>query len=153
MVPTWQWTVMAISLAIIALAVLGTVVALITVAREVVRRLDNLEPALAELRVELVPVLRSMRSIAGRGEDVAEKLRYEADAAIATARRIRGRVEAATRRAEERLGDLDALYEVVYDEVADTALGLATALRTTRSVAGHARGILRRRRRRKKWFA
>ena len=152
MVPTWQWTVMAISLAIIALAVLGTVVALLAVAREVVRRLDSLEPALAELRVELVPVLRSMRSIAGRGEDVAEKLRYEADAAIATARRIRGRVEAATRRAEERLGDLDALYEVVYDEVADTALGLATAFRTTRSVAGHARSVLRRRRR-KKWFA
>jgi hypothetical protein len=144
---------MAISLAIIALAVVATVAAIALAARAVAQRLDQLEPGLAELRTELLPALRSMRQIVGRGEDVAEKFRYEADAAIATARRIRGRVEAATRRAEERLGDLDALYEVVYDEVADTALGLATAFRTTRSVAGHARSVLGRRRRRKKWFA
>ena len=153
MAPAWQWTVMAISLAIIALAVVVTAVALAWVARKIALRLDALEPALAELRGELLPAVRSVRHIVGRGEDVADKLRFEADAAIATARRIRGRVESATRRAEERLGDLDALYEVVYDEVADTALGLATAFRTTRSVAGHARTVLGRRRRKKKWFA
>jgi hypothetical protein len=107
-----------------------------------------------DLRDELVPAMRSLRAITGRGEAVSQRIQDEAEAVLVTARRVRKKVEAATTRAEERLGDLDALYDVVYEEVADTALALAGALRTGRSVAGHARSLLgRRRRRAKRWFA
>jgi hypothetical protein len=153
-VPAWQWTVMAVSLGIIAVAIVIGAGAVAVAALKASRQLDRLSPALDELREDLVPALRSLRAITGRGEVVAQRVHEEAEAVLVTSRRIRKKVDAATLRAEERLGDLDALYEVVYDEVADTALGLAGALRTGRSVAGHARTLLGRRRRRgKRWSA
>lgn len=153
-VPAWQWTVMAVSLGIVAAAVVVGAAAVAFAALKAVRQLDRLSPAVDELRDELVPALRSLRAITGRGETVAQRVQEEAEAVLVTARRVRKKVDAATTRAEERLGDLDALYEVVYEEVADTALSLAGALRTGRSVAGHARALLgRRRRRAKRWSA
>lgn len=152
-VPAWQWTVMAVSLGVMAVAVVFGVAVAFAVLRAA-RQLDKLSPAVDDLRDELVPAMRSLRAITGRGEAVSHRVQEEAEAVLGTARRVRKKVEAATARAEERLGDLDALYDVVYEEVADTALSLAGALRTGRSVAGHARSLLgRRRRRSKRWFA
>lgn len=152
-VPTWQWTVMAVSLGIVAAAIVVGAGAVAWAALKAARQLDRLTPAVDTLRDELVPALRSLRAITGRGEAMAQRVQDEADAVLVTARRLRKKVDAATSRAEERLGDLDALYEVVYEEVADTALSLAGALRTGRSVAGHARALLGRRRRRRRWPA
>lgn len=145
--PAWQWTVMAVSLAVVAVAVVVGAGAVAWAAVKAARQLDRLSPAVDELREELVPAMRSLRSITGRGETVAQRFQEEAEAVLVTTRKVRKRVERATARAEERIGDLDALYEVVYEEVADTALSLAGAIRTGRSVAGHARSLLGRRRR------
>lgn len=151
---TWQWTVAAVSLGIIATAVVVAAGAAAWAALSVSRQVDRLAPAVNELRDELLPAMRSLRAIGSRGEAVAQRVHEEAEAVLVTSRRVRKKVDAATTRAEERLGDLDALYEVVYDEVADTALSLAGALRTGRSVAGHARTLLgRRRRRASRWPA
>jgi hypothetical protein len=153
-VPAWQWTVMAVSLGVMAAAVVVGAGAVAFAALKAARQLDKLSPAVDDLRDELVPAMRSLRAITSRGEAMSQRVQDEAEAVLVTARRVRKKVEAATSRAEERLGDLDALYDVVYEEVADTALSLAGALRTGRSVAGHARSLLgRRRRRAKRWFA
>ncbi|HJS47699.1 MAG TPA: hypothetical protein VJ773_06925 [Gemmatimonadales bacterium] len=151
---TWQWTVAAVSLGIIAAAVVVAAGAVTWAALSISRQVDRLAPAVNELRDELLPAMRSLRAIGSRGETVAQRVHEEAEAVLVTSRRVRKKVDAATTRAEERLGDLDALYEVVYEEVADTALSLAGVLRTGRTVAGHARTLLgRRRRRAKRWPA
>jgi hypothetical protein len=60
----------------------------------------------------------------------------ETRAVLATSRRVRREVERGVQRVRTRLSDLDALYEVVHDEVQDTALDVAATLRTVRTGAG-----------------
>jgi hypothetical protein len=49
---------------------------------------------------------------------------------------LRARIRRATNAAEVRLSDLETLLDIVYEEVEDTALDVAAALRTTRRGAG-----------------
>jgi hypothetical protein len=75
-------------------------------------------------------------------------LREEGEAYLATSRRFRTRLDHGIDRVSERAADLDALYEVVHEEVEDTALRFASALRTARLSTGIIAKALRRRRRR-----
>jgi H2-forming N5,N10-methylenetetrahydromethanopterin dehydrogenase-like enzyme len=59
-------------------------------------------------------------------------IRGEADALVGASRDIRLRIVRAADAAEERLADLDALAEVVQEEVEDTALAAAATLRNVR---------------------
>jgi hypothetical protein len=80
-------------------------------------------------------------------QGLVERVREEGDAYLATSRRLRGRLDRGIDRVSERAADLDALYEVVQEEVEETALHFASVLRTARmstSILGRA---LRRRRR------
>ena len=51
---------------------------------------------------------------------------------VETSRDLRARLQRAADAAEGRLGDLEALLDVLYEEVEETALDVASALRTTR---------------------
>ena len=53
-----------------------------------------------------------------------------------TSRRVRRKVVRGIDRVEERLADLETLYDVVHDEVEDTALDVAAALRSARQGNG-----------------
>jgi flavin-binding protein dodecin len=118
MLPTWVGVVSAISLAIIAVAALVTAAALAAAAlgvRAAVRALKGFAgPAIADVR------------------QLIASIKIEADALVGSSRDVRHRIVRAVDRAEERLTDLDALAEVMQEEIEETALDAATTMRDVR---------------------
>jgi hypothetical protein len=118
MLPTWVGVVSAISLAIIAIAALVTASALTAAAlgvRAAVRALKGFAgPAIADVR------------------QLIASIKTEADALVGSSRDVRHRIVRAVDKAEERLTDLDALAEVMQEEIEETALDAATTMRDVR---------------------
>jgi uncharacterized protein YoxC len=117
MIPTWVAVVSGISLAILALAAI--VIALSSVAAAL-----GVREFLRVLRELAGPALGDVRQLIGA-------IRVEADGLVGTSREMRGRIVAAADAAQARLADLDALVEVVQEEVETAVLDAAT-LRTVR---------------------
>lgn len=136
MTPAWVGPTAALSLVVIALSFLGIAAAVLLVLRSAVRGLHKLSDELAELRGELGPAIRSLREVADEGRDLTRHVREEVRAVIASSQRIRHDVDRGVRRARRRLEDLDALAEVVQEEIEDTALEVTAALRGVRRGAG-----------------
>jgi anthranilate phosphoribosyltransferase len=118
MLPTWVGVVSALSLAVIALAAIVVAAASIASAlgvRTLVRVLEQLAgPALTDVR-QLIATIKG-----------------EADALAGTSRDIRLRIVRAADAAEARLTDLDALVEVVQEEVEETVIDAAVTLQNVR---------------------
>lgn len=116
--PLWVGVVTALSLAIIAIAVLAVAAASVIAAmaaRRLLRTLDLLAgPAVSDVRL-LVGTIKT-----------------EADALVGASRDIRQRIVRAADAAESRLEDLDALADLVQEEVEETALEAAVALQRVR---------------------
>jgi hypothetical protein len=118
MLPTWVGVVSALSLAIIALAALvgaGAAIAAALGVRSAVKALQGFAgPALADVR-QLIGAIKN-----------------EADALVGASRDVRQRIVRAADAAEDRLTDLDALAEVLQDELEETALDAAATMRDVR---------------------
>src|SRR6266550_1655524 len=136
MIPTWVAVVTGISLAILALSAIAIAVSSVAAAlgvRAFLRVMRDLAgPAVGDVR-QLVGTIRS-----------------EAESVVGTSRELRERIVKAADAAQTRLADLDALFEVVQEEVESTVLdaaasvrmvrrGLAVPRRGARLDAGHAR--------------
>jgi len=118
MLPTWVGVVSALSLAIIALAAMvgaGAIVAAALGVRATVRALKNFAG----------PAISDVRQLIG-------SIKNEADALVGASRDVRQRIVRAADAAEERLTDLDALAEVVQQELEETALDAAATMRDVR---------------------
>jgi len=118
MLPTWVGVVSALSLAIIALAALIGAAAVIAAALGV-------RAAIKALRNVAGPAIADVRQLIG-------SIKTEADALVDTSRDIRHRIVRAADAAEERLTDLDALAEVMQEELEETALDAAATLQNVR---------------------
>ena len=118
MLPTWVGVVAALSLAIIAVA--ATVAAVTSVLSAL--RLHAFVRALEHLTG---PAIQDVRLLVGT-------IKGEADALVDTSREIRLRIVRAADAAEQRLSDLDALVEVVQEEMEGTVLDAAATLRNVR---------------------
>ena len=118
MLPTWVGVVIALSLGIIALAALVQGAAIIAAAmgvRAAVKALRNFAgPAITD-------VLQLIASI-----------KIEADAIVGASRDVRHRIVKAADAAEERLTSLDALAEVMQEELEETAIDAAATMRDVR---------------------
>ena len=118
MLPPWVGVVSALSLAVIALAAIVVAAASIASAlgiRTLVRVLEQLAgPAITDVR-QLIATIKG-----------------EADALVGTSRDIRLRIVRAADAAQARLSDLDALVEVVQEEVEETAIDAAVTLQNVR---------------------
>ncbi|HXQ30167.1 MAG TPA: hypothetical protein VN848_12975 [Gemmatimonadales bacterium] len=116
--PPWTGVVSAISLTIIALSALAVAAAAVGVAlaiRAMIRLLQGkAAPALDDI------------------QHVVATVRGEVDALAATAQSVRARVSQGTDAAAARLAELDALVEVVQNDVRAAAEDLAATLRTVR---------------------
>ena len=137
MIPTWVAVVTAISLAILALSAI--VIALSAVATALAMRAflhvlhDLAGPAVGDVR------------------QLVETIRTEAESLVGTSRALRGRIVAAADKAQARLADLDALFEVVQEEVETTVIDVAATVRTVRrgvSLLDWGRRALKRRKKR-----
>ena len=118
MIPSWVGVVTALSLAVIALAA-------IVVAAASIASVQGLRTFLRVLEHLAGPAISDVRLLIG-------SIRGEADALVGTSRDIRTRIVRAADAAEARLSDLDALVEVVQEEVEETALDAAVTLRNVR---------------------
>ena len=142
-IPTWVGTVTAISLVLIALSFIAIAGGVLIALKKSQDSLKLMAHVLQGLDDDLIPAFRSIREMAEKGKDVVDVVKNEADAFARSGRRLRRRVRQGTDRIEERLQDLDALYEVVHEELEEAALSMATLVRTVRTGGGMLQRIKR----------
>ncbi|MBA2457372.1 MAG: hypothetical protein H0V43_00265 [Gemmatimonadales bacterium] len=143
--PAWVGPTMAISLAIIALAILGTAVALAVAALRLAGQAKRVGTVVEGLQDDVAQALTSVRRLTEQGQDLVVLLRHEAGAFAQTGRRVRRKLVRGVDRIEGKLADLETLYDLVHEEVEDTALDVTATLRAARSgdgVLGRVRRLL-----------
>jgi uncharacterized protein YoxC len=118
MMPTWTAVVGALSLFV--LAVSAVVIAVSAVATAL-----GVRAFLHVLRELAGPAVGDVRALLA-------SIRTEAEGLVGTSRALRQRIVRAADAAEARLNDLDAVVEVVQQEVESTAVDVAATLRTVR---------------------
>ena len=118
MLPTWVGVVSALSLVIIALAA-------IVLAVSSVISLLRMHAFVRALEQMAGPAIDDVRQLIGA-------IKGEADALVGTSRDIRERIVRAADAAEQRLSDLDALVEVVQEEMEGTVVDAAATIRNVR---------------------
>lgn len=124
----WVGTTAALSLLVIA-ASFATIAAVAAMAaRRAAREMQEVTRLMELLRQDLGPALTALTGIATDGKRVVSVLASEAEELARGSRMVREAVA-------QRLGDLDAVYQVLQEEVEEAALDVATTLRTFRT--GH----------------
>lgn len=125
--------VTAISLAVIALVfVVAAFVWLVWFARWQRHMWGRLEGIVDWMDQDARPTLQLARGVLEDTAQVIAVVKRETNEFADTAEKIRTGLNQVRDSAEERLQDLDTLLEVVQEEVEDTMLDVASALRTTR---------------------
>jgi outer membrane murein-binding lipoprotein Lpp len=134
--PGWVGPTMAISLAIIAASILGLVLVAGVVALRLAGQVRKVGTLVDGLQDDLRQTLTTVRRLTEQGQDLVVLLRHEAGAYAQTGRRLRRKMVRGVDRMESKLTDLETLYDLVHDEVEDTALDVAAALRSARAGNG-----------------
>ena len=127
--PAWIGPTVAISLVVIALAFAAIGAAVALLARAALREVR-------ERREEVAPAISAVRRITDAGADLSGDIKQELQEYLATSRAVRQDLERGVYQVKSRLADLDALYEVLHEEVEDTALDVAARVRSVRNGAG-----------------
>jgi len=130
--PAWVGPTMAISLAIIALSILGATVAIVVVALRLSAQAERIGLTASGLQDDVAQTLKSVRRLTEQAQDVMVLVRHEAGAFAQTSRRLRRKLVRGVDRVEGKLADLETLYDVVHGEVEDAALDVASTLRSIR---------------------
>ncbi|MBL8980217.1 MAG: hypothetical protein JNM53_17530 [Gemmatimonadetes bacterium] len=120
---------MAISLVIIALAFLVIAASTALAAKKAAEEMQQLSRVLESLRADLGPALHAVQLVSGEGQRLAAMIGSEAEELVRSSRQLREGLQ-------ERLANLEAVYEVLEEEIEDTAIDVAVTLRTFRSGAG-----------------
>lgn len=135
-IPSWVGPTVAVSLAVIALAVVVFAAVAGFIALKVIGEVQDRKLLLSGMKDDVQETLRSVRQLTERGHELMGVVRLEAGAFVQTGRRIRRKVNRGIDRVERRMQDLEALYDVVHEEVEDTALDVASTLRRVRTGNG-----------------
>jgi uncharacterized protein YoxC len=130
--PAWVGPTMAISLAVIALSILGAGVAVGIAVLRLSGQVKKMGAVVEGLQDDVTEGVTSIRRLIEQGQDLMVVVRNEVGAFAQTSRRLRRKVIKGVDRVEGKLSDLETLYDLVHDEVEDTALDVAAALRSAR---------------------
>jgi hypothetical protein len=122
----------AISLALIALCFLGMAAVLGIAALRLSAQAKKISAMVDGLQDDVAQALGSVRRLTEQAQDLMVLVRHEAGALAQTSRRVRRKVVRGVDRAEEKLADLETLYDLVHGEVEDAALDVAATLRSVR---------------------
>ncbi|HMV32949.1 MAG: hypothetical protein U0104_04880 [Gemmatimonadales bacterium] len=125
----WVGPTMAISLVIIAGAFLVIAAASAMAARQAAKEMQQLSRVIESLRTDLAPALTAVQAVSGEGQRLAGMVGTEAEELVRASRQLREGLK-------DRLANLEAIYEVLEEEIEDTAVDVAVTLRTFRSGAG-----------------
>lgn len=118
MIPTWVPVVSAMSLALIALAGLTIAAQIHIASRHILRLLGTFQSYAG-------PALQDIQRLVAA-------IRMEAEAITGTSQDLRMRIVRAADAAQERLADLNALLDVIQDEVEGATVDFAATVRTVR---------------------
>lgn len=134
--PDWVGPTAAISLVVIAVSMLGAAGALAYAALRIAGEAKKLSSMIQGHQEDVAQTLAGARRLADQGQDLLVIVRQEIGAFTQTSRRIRRKLVRGVDNVEAKLADLETLYELVHEEVEDTALDVAAALRTSREGNG-----------------
>ena len=146
----WTAVVTALSTAAIALLIAVPAVAAVLVFAELKQAIAAMHRLVEALNRDATPALETARRAIADAGSMVTSLKGEMDSITGTTRDIRLRVVRAADAAEERLQDVGTLLDILHEEVEDTVLDVAAALRTTRrgaSVFGAMKRVFLKRRR------
>ncbi len=139
----WAEALTAISTAIIAVMMVGIGVVAIAFLRRAIALLGTLEDVARRIETDAKPLIEAAKTAVHDTSRVAGKLRTELEGVADTSQDIRKRLIRAVDDAEMRLMDLEALLDVIQEEIEDTVLDVGAALRTTRKGASLFRTVRR----------
>lgn len=125
----WVGPTMALSLLVIALAFVTIAAAIALAARQAIEEIRQLSRLLDGLRGDLSPALKLVASVAGEGEKLVQVVSGETDELVRASRALRAGLE-------QRIENLQAVYDVLAEEVEETAIDAAVSLRSFRSGIG-----------------
>jgi hypothetical protein len=134
--PEWVGPTVAISLVVIAVSIVGAAAVLAYAGLRIVAEARKLSTMIQGYQEDVSQALAGARRLLDQGQDVMVLLRQEIGAFTQTSRRIRRKLVRGVDSIEDKLADLETLYELVHEEVEDTALDVAAALRTSREGNG-----------------
>jgi uncharacterized protein YoxC len=134
--PEWVGPTVAISLVVIAVSMVGAAAVLAYAGLRIVAETRKLSTMIQGYQEDVSQALTGARRLLDQGQDVMVLLRQEIGALTQTSRRIRRKLVRGVDSIEDKLADLETLYELVHEEVEDTALDVAAALRTSREGNG-----------------
>lgn len=134
--PDWVGPTAAISLAVIAVAILGVAGVLAYAALRILGETRKVSTMIQGYQEDVAQTLANARRLTDQGQDVLVLLRQEVGAFTQTSRRIRRKLVRGVDNVEAKLADLETLYDLLHDEVEDTTLDVAAALRTSRQGNG-----------------
>ncbi len=125
----WVGPTIALSLVVIAGAFVMIALATAATARQASVEMRRLSGVLEELRTDLSPALKAVQAVSDEGQRLAAMVGGEAEELVRSSRQLREGLQ-------RRVANLEAVYEVLEEEVEETAIDLAVTLRTFRSGAG-----------------
>ena len=134
--PDWVGPTAAISLAVIAVSILGGAGMLAYAALRILGETRKVSTMIQGYQEDVAQTLANARRLTDQGQDVLVLLRQEIGAFTQTSRRIRRKLVRGVDNVQAKLADLETLYDLLHDEVEDTTLDVAAALRTSRQGNG-----------------
>ena len=143
--PTWVGPTVAISLAFIALCFVVIAVAVTLAVLRIAGEAKKVAAVVNRLQDDAAQALKAARRLTEQAQDLLVVVRNEAGAFAQTSRRLRRKVVRGADRLEEKLEDLETLYDLVHGEVEDAALDVAATLRSVRrgnGVLGRVRRLI-----------
>jgi hypothetical protein len=143
--PAWVGPTVAISLAFIAFCFVVIAVAVTLAVLRIAGEAKKVAAVVNRLQDDAAQALKAARRLTEQGQDLLVVVRNEAGAFAQTSRRLRRKVVRGADRLEEKLEDLETLYDLVHGEVEDAALDVAATLRSVRrgnGVLGRVRRLI-----------
>jgi hypothetical protein len=134
--PDWVGPTVAISLVVIAVTVVGVAAVQAYTALRLVEEARKLSTMIRGHQEDVAQAIAGARRLTDQGQDLLVLVRQEIGAFTQTSRRIRRKLVRGVDNIEAKLVDLETLYDLVHEEVEDTALDVAAALRTSREGNG-----------------
>ena len=124
----WVGATVAISLVIIALSFITIAIAMAVALGRASSEMRQLSEVVDSLRADLAPALKAVSAVSGEGERLASLVSTEAEEVVRASQALRHSIRL-------RLTNLEAVYDVLAEEVEETALDAAVTLRTFRTGA------------------
>lgn len=135
----WVGTTMALSLIIIALSFVTIAASMAFAFKKAAQEIHDLSKAMQSLQSDLAPALKAIQTFSNEGERLATLISNETEEVVHASQALRTGLR-------EKLVNLEAVYDVLAEEVEETAIDAAVTLRNFRTGAswfGMIRRLLR----------